>query len=88
MVYLLLLLLALSTPLGTYFFSNHMAYHFHYHPLAHSNQWFWKRDMSDEDLDWIAHQHSKKFARLATLIISTICFLAIGYLIFSGMLNS
>ena len=55
MAYLLLLLLALSTPLGTYFFSNHMAYHFHYHPLAHSNQWFWKRDMSDEDLDWIVH---------------------------------
>ena len=59
MAYLLLLLLALSTPLGTYFFSNHMAYHFHYHPLAHSNQWFWKRDLSDEDLDWIAHQRSK-----------------------------
>ena len=55
MAYLFLILLALITPMAAYFVSDQMIYRFHYHPLAHSNQWFWKRDMSDEDLDRLAH---------------------------------
>ena len=54
MAYLFLILLALLTPMAAYFVSDQMIYRFHYHPLAHSNQRFWKRDMSDEDLDRLA----------------------------------
>ena len=83
--YLFLILLALITPMAAYFVSDQMIYRFHYHPLAHSNQWFWKRDMSDEDLDRLAHQHSKKFALLASIIISVICIPGFGYLSYLGL---
>ena len=75
----------INHPIATYFVSDQMIYRFHYHPLAHSNQWFWKRDMSDEDLDRLAHQHSKKFALLASVIISVICIPGFGYLSYLGL---
>ena len=85
MAYLFLILLALLTPMAAYFVSDQMIYRFHYHPLAHSNQWFWKRDMSDEDLDRLAQQHSRKFALLASVIISVICIPGFGYLCYLGL---
>ena len=85
MAYLFMILLALLTPMAAYFVSDQMIYRFHYHPLAHSNQWFWKRDMSDEDLDRLAHQHSKKFALLASVIISFICIPGLSYLSYLGL---
>ena len=80
MAYLFLILLALITPMAAYFVTDQMIYRFHYHPLAHSNQWFWKRDMSDEDPDRLAHQHSKKFALLASTIRRLLRIPVFGYL--------
>ena len=49
MVYFILLVLSVITPLISLHFSEQMAYHLHYKKLARSNKWFWQRDLSDEE---------------------------------------
>ena len=44
--------------------------------------------MSDADLDRLAHQHSKKFGLLASIIISVICIPDFGYLSYLGLTGS
>ena len=63
MVYFILLVLSVITPLISLHFSEQMAYHLHYKKLARSNKWFWQRDLSDEELDQIAHEKAKKFSK-------------------------
>ena len=91
MAYLILFLIAVATSLISYYFSNFLIYRFYYHPKAHSGKWFWKRDLSDEDLDSIARLHSKKFAKITASIISLIWILmysGIIYLKFTGSFGS
>ena len=66
MVYLILLGLSVITPLFAFYFSEQMAYHLHYKKLARSDKWFWQRDLSDEELDHLAHDKSKKFEKAKT----------------------
>ena len=89
MVYLILLGLSVITPLFAFYFSEQMAYHLHYKKLARSDKWFWQRDLSDEELDQLAHDKSKKFARLAAWVISLLSisgFVYISYLSFTEQL--
>ena len=89
MVYLILLGLSVITPLFAFYFSEQMDYHLHYKKLARSDKWFWQRDLSDEELDQLAHDKSKKFARIAAWVISLRSisgFVYISYLSFSDHL--
>ena len=77
------------TPLFAFYFSEKMAYNLHYKKLARSDKWFWQRDLSDEELDQLAHDKSKKFARIAALVISLLSisgFVYISYLSFTEQL--
>ena len=89
MVYFILLVLSVITPLISLYFSKQMAYHLHYKKLARSNKWFWQRDLSDEELDQIAHEKAKKFSKIAAWIISILSisgFIYISYLSFTEQL--
>ena len=89
MVYVLLLFLSIITPLIALYFSEQMAYHLHYKKIARSNKWFWQRDLSDEELDEIAHEKAKKFSKISAWIISILSisgFVYISYLSFTNQL--
>ena len=89
MVYLILLGLSVITPLFAFYFSEQMAYHLDYKKLARSDKWFWQRDLSDEELDQLAYDKSKKFARIAAWVISLLSisgFVYISYLSFTEQL--
>ena len=82
MAYMMLLVISAITPLFSFYFSEQMAYHFHYRKLGHSDKWFWERELSDEALDEIAHQKSRKFGKIAAWIVSTICISVFAYVSF------
>ena len=89
MVYVVLLILSIITPLIALYFSEQMAYHLHYKKLARSNKWFWQRDLSDAELDEIAHEKAKKFSKIAAWLISILSisgFVYICYLSFTNQL--
>lgn len=89
MGYLALLILSVITPLFAYYFSDALSYRFHYRDMVRSDKWFWQRDLSDEELDVIAHQHAKKFAKISAWVVSVICisvFIYVSFLSFSEMI--
>ena len=87
MIYLLLLLLSALTPILSYFFCKEISYRFYFKKKAFSDKWFWERKLSDEELEEIANNYSKLFAKIGTWIVSFVCIPFFVYLCYLNYID-